>query len=183
MVMEFIHGKSLKQYLQEKNAPLSEEETLKIIIPVLHDLEKLHEAEYIHRDVSPNTIILGGNKKVYLTGYDAICRITDRESERVNVIMQTGYTPFEQYHSHGKMGPWTDIYAVCATMYRMMSGKKPQESVARVLDDQVKPLFKLAKRGECPSVSWSTSHVVEKGMNLKCEKRYHNIGELLEDLY
>ena len=172
MVMEYICGKSLKQYLQEKNTPLSEAETLEIMTPVLQILGKVHETGVIHRDISPDNIMLGDNGKVYLIDFGAARMVTGAETKSLEVMLKPGYTPFEQYYSRGKMGPWTDVYAVCATMYRMLSGKVPQESAARVDEDQVKPLSVLVEEHAIPPVSEQISQVIEKGMSLKREERY-----------
>ena len=182
MVMEYIRGKSLKQYLQEKQVPLSEAETLAIMKPVLRILGKVHESGVIHRDVSPDNIMLGDNGKVYLIDFGAARMVTGAETKSLDVMLKPGYTPFEQYYSKGNMGPWTDVYAVCATMYRMMSGKVPQESLARIDRDQQETLYALSEKREIPSVSQRTSQVVEKGMSLKTEDRYQNIYELIKDL-
>ena len=182
MVMEYIHGKSLKQYLQEKNAPLTEAETFRIMMPILKMLEKVHEAGIIHRDISPDNIMLGENGKVYLIDFGAARMITGAESKSLDVVLKPGYTPFEQYYSRGNMGPWTDVYAVCATMYRMMSGRVPQESLARIDRDQQETLYALSEKREIPSVSQRTSKVVEKGMSLKTEDRYQDLGILLKEL-
>ena len=182
MVMEYIHGKSLKQYLQEKNAPLTEAETFRIMMPILKMLEKVHEAGIIHRDISPDNIMLGENGKVYLIDFGAARMITGAESKSLDVVLKPGYTPFEQYYSRGNMGPWTDVYAVCATMYRMMSGKVPQESLARIDRDRQETLYALSEKREIPPVSQRTSKVVEKGMSLKTEDRYQDLGILLKEL-
>ena len=182
MVMEYIRGKSLKQYLQEKNAPLSERETMEIMRPVLEELEKVHETGIIHRDISPDNIMLGEDGNVYLIDFGAARMITGAETRSLEVVLKPGYTPFEQYHSRGKMGPWTDVYAVCATMYRMLSGKVPQEALSRLEEDEVEPLWKLAERKEILPVSKRLSLVIEKGMSLKREDRYPGINELLKDL-
>ncbi|MCI5901611.1 MAG: serine/threonine-protein kinase [Blautia sp.] len=182
MVMEYIHGKSLKQYLQGKNAPLTEAETFRIMMPILKMLEKVHKAGIIHRDISPDNIMLGTDGKVYLIDFGAARMITGAESKSLDVVLKPGYTPFEQYYSRGNMGPWTDVYAVCATMYRMLSGKVPQESLARLDQNQLETLYTLSEKREIPSVSQRTSQSVEKGMSLKREERYQSIDELLIDL-
>ena len=182
MVMEYIRGKSLKQYLQEKNAPLSERETMEIMRPVLEELEKVHETGIIHRDISPDNIMLGEDGNVYLIDFGAARMITGAETRSLEVVLKPGYTPFEQYHSRGKMGPWTDVYAVCATMYRMLSGKVPQEALSRLEEDEVEPLWKLAERKEILPVSKRLSLVIEKGMSLKREDRYQSLREVLEKL-
>ena len=182
MVMEYICGKSLKKYLQEKKVPLSEAETLKIMTPVLQILGRVHEKGIIHRDISPDNIMLGDNGKVYLIDFGSARMITGAETKSLEVMLKPGYTPFEQYYSRGKMGPWTDVYAVCATMYRMMSGRVPQESAARVDEDFVKTLSALAKENVISPVSEHISNVVEKGMSVKREERYQDMKTLLGEL-
>ncbi|MCI5901608.1 MAG: protein kinase [Blautia sp.] len=183
MELRYYRVKSLKQYLQEKNVPLSEKETLKIMAPVLYELKKMHEEGYIYQEVYPDNIILGEKGKVHLKEYRTSCRIKEDSFERATLTKESSFSSIESYGSGGRVGPWTDIYAVCVTMYMMLSGKSIREVYVSMAQDRLESLYELAKKGQRPPLSWSTSHVVEKGMNLKCEKRYQNIGELLEDLY
>lgn len=182
MVMDYIKGMNLRQYLQVRKTPVSEKEALDIMIPVIRALGKIHEAGICHCDISPDNIMLGEKDKVYLIDFGASRMITGAETKSLELLLKPGYTPFEQYYANGKIGPWTDVYAVCATMYRMMSGKVPQESAARVNRDQVKSLRELKWENEKICVGDTVSDVIHKGMSLKREDRYQSMEEFLEAL-
>ncbi|MCI5903458.1 MAG: protein kinase [Blautia sp.] len=182
MVMEYILGKSLKQVLLEKQQVLSEKETMEIMRPLLNVLGRVHKAGVIHRDISPDNIMLGEYGKVYLIDFGAARMITGAESKSLDVVLKQGYTPFEQYSSAGILGPWTDVYAVCATIYRMMTGKVPQEAIDRLHSDKVESLYQLASQKKIPPVSKRMSLVIQKGMTVKYEGRYPDAEALLKAL-
>lgn len=182
MVMEYILGKSLKQVLLEKQQVLSEKETMEIMRPLLNVLGRVHKAGVIHRDISPDNIMLGENGKVYLIDFGAARMITGAESKSLDVVLKQGYTPFEQYSSAGILGPWTDVYAVCATIYRMMTGKVPQEAIDRLNSDKVESLYQLASQKKILPVSKRMSLVIQKGMTVKYEGRYPDAEALLKAL-
>ena len=182
MVMEYISGKNLKEYLKELGRPMSERETLDIMMPILKVLVRIHAEGMVHRDISPDNIMLGEDGKVYLIDFGAARISTGEKTKSLTVVLKRGYAPFEQYQSRARLGPWTDIYAVCAVMYRMMSGKVPQESSSRVYSDEMVSLKQLAARGEIPKVSSHISGVIQKGMSVKSQNRYQNAQDLLEEL-
>lgn len=163
IVMEYIEGESLKDYLKEKNGRLSEEEALAILKPVIEALIQIHKAGIIHRDLSPDNIMLtfkdgvesgaghaapaGQAKLLQATdqskpqkGFDqakppqkgrridsvklidfGAARMTAKNDQKsLTIILKHGYAPEEQYRTHGEQGPWTDVYAICAVLYRML---------------------------------------------------------------
>lgn len=179
LVMEYIDGKTLKQYLAEKGAPLSEEETLRLIYPILNALQKIHGEGIIHRDISPENIMLAKDGRVVLIDFGAARMSTGAETKSLTVLLKHGYAPVEQYQTQGKQGPYTDIYAICATMYRMMSGEKPQEAIDRMVEDKVVRLE--IKNG--PHISHAVSEAIQKGLAVQAKDRYQTVGELKEKLF
>lgn len=179
LVMEYIDGKTLKQYLEEKDAPLSEEETLRLIRPILNALQKIHEEGIIHRDISPENIMLAKDGRVVLIDFGAARISTGAETKSLTVLLKNGYAPVEQYQTQGKQGPYTDIYAICATMYRMMSGEKPQEAIDRMVEDKVVRLE--IKSGL--HISHIVSAVVQKGLAVQAKDRFQTVKELKEKLF
>ena len=179
LVMEYIDGKTLKQYLEEKGAPLSEEETLRLIRPILNDLQKIHEEGIIHRDISPENIMLAKDGRVVLIDFGAARISTGAETKSLTVLLKHGYAPVEQYQTQGKQGPYTDIYAICATMYRMMSGEKPEEAIDRMVEDKVVRLE--IKNGLY--ISHAVSEAVQKGLAIQSKDRFQTVGELKEKLF
>ena len=131
IVMEYLEGKDLKKYLDENGGKVSPERAVEIILPVLNALKDMHKENLIHRDISPDNIYMCNNGKVKLLDFGA-ARLAVEDSEKsLSVMVKRGYAPREQYISSSKQGPWTDVYAVCATIYRMITGEVPSESVER----------------------------------------------------
>ena len=93
-------------------------------------------------------------------------------------MLKHGYAPIEQYYTSGKQGAWTDIYAICATLYYLLSGTIPPDSINRLAADEMKPLLTQNFR-----ISRHVSDAVEKGLSVKAEERYQTMEALIEDLY
>lgn len=183
LVMEYIQGKSLKKYMKECNGTLPEAKVLEIMRPILDALAQIHKQGIIHRDISPENIMLSDSGEVLLIDFGAARTATGAETKSLTVLLKHGYAPVEQYQTKGKQGPWTDIYAVCATMYRMLSGILPDEAVERMVQDNLVPLEKLNRNGDGILVSHHVSAAIQKGLAVRPENRYQNVGKLITDLY
>ncbi|MDO4274202.1 MAG: serine/threonine-protein kinase [Eubacteriales bacterium] len=183
LVMEYINGKTLKQYLQERRTPMGEKETLALMRPILNALEEIHKIGVIHRDISPENIMLVGDGRVYLVDFGAARFSAGEESQNLTVLLKHGYAPVEQYQGNSRQGPWTDIYAVCATMYRMLSGRIPDEAIDRMVGDKMDSLESLAQLERAIQVSRQTSQVIRKGLSVNRSDRYQTVKQLKDDLY
>jgi serine/threonine protein kinase len=142
IVMEYESGQPLKRWVPH-NAPLSQRSLLSIIYPVLDGLEAVHKTGFLHRDIKPDNIYVRADGTPVLLDFGAARRVTANKD--LTNIVSPGFAPFEQYHSHGNQGPWTDIYSLGAVMYWMTTGKKPIESAARVKVDGMLPASSLAE--------------------------------------
>ncbi len=184
MAMEYLKGKNLKEYLKSREQGcVSEEEMLKIMHPVIDALSVVHSTGMIHRDISPENIILTENGKVKLIDFGAARIATGTETQSLTVLLKHGYAPVEQYQTRGKQGAWTDIYAICATMYRMLSGKTPEPSIDRMLEDKVESLYEISRKDMGIKVSRHVSDIIQKGMSVKAENRWQRVDELAEGLF
>ncbi len=183
IAMQYVNGMSLKAYLKKRGKPLSEKQVLKMMKPVLGALEKVHQKGMIHRDISPENLILERTGKVTLIDFGAARMATGNETKSLTILLKHGYAPVEQYQSKGRQGPWTDVYALCATMYELLSCKMPENATNRLRKDQMPTLSELAKHDGQMRVSDSLSSVIEKGMAIKQENRYDSIGSLARALY
>ena len=143
IVMEYLEGEDLKKYLEKKGGKIDPEQAVKIILPVLNALKDMHREKLIHRDISPDNIYMCNNGKVKLLDFGAARLEVEDAEKSLSVMVKRGYAPKEQYISRSKQGPWTDVYAVCATMYKMITGEVPSESIER--DDE--PLKTFAEFG------------------------------------
>jgi serine/threonine protein kinase len=142
IVMEYESGQPLKRWVPH-NAPLSQRALLSIIYPVLDGLEAVHRTGFLHRDIKPDNIYVRADGTPVLLDFGAARRVTANKD--LTNIVSPGFAPFEQYHSQGNQGPWTDIYSLGAVMYWMTTGKKPIESAARVKVDGMLPASSLAE--------------------------------------
>ena len=222
IVMEYIEGVSLKEYLKQRGGKLPEEEALAILRPVLEALEQVHEAGIVHRDISPDNIMLtfegedgssgesggsgiapvsgqakaaqsagrtsaGGSGTETVRGNIAAVRLIDfgaarmtakNDQKSLTIILKHGYAPEEQYRSHGEQGPWTDVYALCAVLYRMLTGTVPEPAMDRLFSDGLKRPEALGA-----VVSPAVSEAVMKGLAVKKENRIRTVRELSDALY
>lgn len=177
IVMEYLEGITLKQYLRE-NERIEPEELLELFVPLIESLDEIHSQGLIHRDISPDNImvLLGG--KIKLMDFGAARDYTDFGEKSLSLILKPGYAPPEQYQTHGVQGPWTDIYALCATMYKCLTGENPPDAIERVMDDNLKEISEFG----IPVLKQMEETII-KGMSISARNRYQNIEEFCEDLY
>jgi serine/threonine protein kinase len=144
IVMEYESGDPLKRWVPQ-NAPLSQRALLSIIYPLLDGLDAVHKTGFLHRDIKPDNIYVRADGTPVLLDFGAARRVTANHD--MTNIVSPGFAPFEQYHSQGNQGPWTDIYSLGAVMYWMTTGKKPVESASRVKNDTLLPAASVADSG------------------------------------
>lgn len=176
IVMEYLDGGSLKDRLN-RDGRMNWEEALDLLMPGMVSLEHVHEAGIIHRDISPDNIMLTKSGKIRILDFGAARKTTDSDPKSLSVILKPGYAPEEQYRSKGVQGPWTDVYAFCATLYRCITGQVPDEAMDRLVSDTLRPVHFLVP--ECPV---SVSKVIGKGMAVSQKDRYQSLQELISDL-
>ena len=135
LVMNYLEGKTLKDHLEQKIASLSYNQVQQLFLPLLDALDDIHRAGILHRDISPDNIFLRSDGKLVLIDFGAARQAIDQKGQGISVIVKPGFTPEEQCRREGNQGPWTDIYALAATMYWVISGQKPPESLDRLAVD------------------------------------------------
>ena len=131
MVMEYLDGSTLDQYVTTTGR-LDIPVILELLIPVADALRACHAAGLIHRDISPDNIFLTSDGRVKLLDFGAARAAIGSQSTNLSVILKEGYAPFEQYQRNGRQGPWTDIYALTATLYRLLTDALPVTAPDRV---------------------------------------------------
>jgi beta-lactam-binding protein with PASTA domain len=137
IVMEFLEGEDLGTRLK-REGKIPAEEAVKIMVPVLDALSAVHQAKIIHRDIAPNNIFLCRDGRVKLLDFGAARSATGTYSKSLTVLYKEGYTAEEQYQSRGEQGPWTDVYAAAATMYKAITGVTPDGAMERRRKDKLK---------------------------------------------
>ena len=179
LVMEYVPGISLKKYMKQQQKLFSEQETLTLMQPILLALQTMHQKGILHRDISPENLMLSPDNTLTLIDFGAARTFSRSDDDNLTVILKRGYAPEEQYHSNSRQGPWTDLYAVCAVMYQMLTGILPQEASARAEEDHLTPISRI----EGLSLSPSTCAALEKGLQMDPMERYPDIGALMKVLY
>lgn len=177
MVMEYLHGCTLKQYIREHGGRLDTDHILHICLSVLDALAVVHKAGMIHRDISPENIFICEDLTVKLIDFGAAKQVYLDGEQTMSVVLKSGYAPPEQYAKKDKQGPWTDIYALGATLYFAATGEKPEESFGRVLEDTIKPVCEVN-----PEIPRAMSQVIMRAMSVKIEDRYQTVEAMREAL-
>lgn len=142
VISEYVEGHTLKEIL-ETGKRYSAEEAADFIRKILQGLVEVHRMDIVHCDISPETIMITSSGDIKLTDFGATRYVTTANSKSLSIILKRGFAPEEQYRSKGVRGPWTDVYALGAVMYYMITGTVPQESVERALSDDLKEPSKL----------------------------------------
>ncbi len=126
-VMEYVRGISLRSYLERREEPLTFEESWQMLLTVLRSLEKVHKKKLLHRDFNPDNLLVQEDGSLKLIDFGSARQFVEETdaSKTMTVLVKDGYAPPEQYLRRGSQGPWTDIYAICATVYEMVTGCIP----------------------------------------------------------
>ena len=171
IVMEYLEGETLKTRLQ-KHGPLSPDEALRLLSPVMRSLSRLHKENLTHRDVSPDNIMLT-ETGVKLLDFGA-ARFFDGGDKSLSVMLKPGYAPIEQYQSRGKQGPWTDVYALSATIYRCVTGARVPEATERLMEDTLQ-----APSAFGVEMGPALENTLLQGLAVRPDDRLQSVDELL----
>ncbi|HEU0290693.1 MAG TPA: serine/threonine-protein kinase [Burkholderiales bacterium] len=158
MVMEFVEGKSLPEWIGTRR-PLPQKSLEALVGPLLDGLAVIHKAGFLHRDIKPANIFMRDDGSPVLLDFGSARELKGRNQE-LTAVVSPGYAPLEQYHTQGKQGPWSDLYAFGGVLYWMLTGNKPVEAAARVRQDIMTPAVTAAGgRGYTPDflavVDWA----------------------------
>ena len=176
LVMEFIPGKSLHQILQNEGL-LAEERVKRYCISVAAALKVVHSNNLLHRDIKPDNILIDQQDRPVLIDFGATKDFIAGQPKTMTVILTPGYAPLEQYGKKNKRLPATDFYALCASMYELLTGEIPAAATDRVASETLTPPRKLR-----PDLSPLTEQVILTGMRMKVEERFQTADELIDAL-
>ena len=143
MVMEFVEGKGLPDWIGARR-PLPQQTLLALAGSLLDGLEVIHKAGFLHRDIKPANIFMREDGSPVLLDFGSARELKGGNQE-LTAVVSPGYAPLEQYHTQGRQGPWSDLYAFGGVMYWMLTGNKPVEAAARVRQDVMVPAAKAAE--------------------------------------
>lgn len=176
IVMEYIDGIDMKRYAKLRGGRLRPEEMLALLKDVLKALNAVHKDGIIHRDISPDNIMLTRKSEAILIDFGAA-----RDYERTQaapIQLKHGYAPIEQYSRDGKQGPWTDVYSMCASMYYLLTGVRIPASPTRQQGDTLQRLQAMGV-----PISEEQDQAIWKGLRIEPGQRYLSIAGLYRDLY
>lgn len=177
LAMNYLEGLNLKEYLDRSGGRLLYQQVLKILMPVMDALKVVHGVGVLHRDVSPDNIFITSKGRVVLIDFGAARQAVGDRSRSLSVILKPGFTPEEQYRSRGKQGPYTDLYALAATLYRSLTGQMPPESLDRLYEDTLLPPSQLGVE-----ISDNAEGVLLKAMAVRWENRYRSVQDFQQAL-
>ena len=176
IVMEYCDGETLKSRLAREGR-LEPEEALKITHEVIAGMKEVHSAGILHRDLAPDNIFLLKDGGIRILDFGAARRATTAYSKSLSVMVKDGYAPEEQYRSGRDQGTWTDVYALAATLYRMLTGVQPQNAMERGEKDEVVRPTKLGV-----SISKPTETAIMNALNVLKEDRTQSMEAFEEEL-
>lgn len=183
IVMEYVRGIPLNQYVVNKGYRLSVPETLAILKPVMEALAKVHDENLIHRDISPDNIMLLPNGQVKLLDFGAARNSENADPSKelprsTQAVAKHGFAPIEQYQSRGALGPWTDVYALCATFFYCVAGSAPTAATDRMVYRNNMDWENLA-----PELTAKQVDALNRGMALLPKERTSSVRELYAQLF
>ncbi len=175
IIMEYLDGADLKQMLRS-GGRMAPGRVIELMMPVMKTLTKIHAQGLIHRDISPDNIrMCRGTAK--LLDFGAARDVSAAANKSLSVMLKPGFAPEEQYRSRGDQGAWTDVYALCATMYVCITGVTPDDATQRVFKDEVK-----APSAMGIVIAPNIEYAIMKGMAIKQEDRFQTVDELINAL-
>lgn len=181
IIMEFVRGVTLKNYVQSKGGRLSVREVLSILSPVMDALDRVHKAGVIHRDISPDNIMILPSGKAKLLDFGAARVVGDTASgvpgHSTQPVVKHGFAPIEQYQSRGYVGAWTDVYAMCCTIYYCLAGDIPADAAERVITNQ-----EMEWKAVAPELTDWQVQVLNWGTRMDATKRIQSMEELRSKL-
>ena len=172
IVMDYIEGQTLKSWLLGRGTPLDEKACFHLLAPVMTDLEQVHARDIIHRDIKPDNLMLTPEGKLMLLDLGAAKDLSGGSSQSSYTVASQGFSPIEQYAQGGNIGPWTDVYAMCASLYYCVTGKLLPTPMDRMLSDSL----------DLSAFSSAAAEVLKKGLAIRPEERIKSMAELREAL-
>lgn len=174
IIMDYLDGENLSSYIK-KNGKMAPESIFSLILPIVRSLQDIHDAGIIHRDISPDNIMYLKNGSLKLMDFGSARFFTNEEKE-MSVMLKQGYAPEEQYRKNGNQGQWTDVYGLCATLYKCITGTTPEDALDRLRTDELKRPSDIGVE-----ISKPLEIVLMYGLAVFKENRCQNMREL-EDL-
>lgn len=175
IVMEYLEGETLKDCLKNHGLFLPDR-LIDLMLPLMRSLGAMHQKGIIHRDISPDNIMYTTNGKLKLMDFGS-ARYFTNEERQMSVILKQGFAPEEQYRPTAKQGPYTDVYALCATIYTCITGRVPVNSLERLDNDTLQPPSALGF-----SIKPHQERALMHGLAVKASDRTPDVNTLIYEL-
>lgn len=177
LVMEYLDGMDLRRRARLNGGKLDPKFAYEVFVTIASSLMEIHKKNILHRDISPENIIVTSNGRIKLIDFGAARNYVSLQNKGMSILLKPGFAPPEQYSTNGNQGPWSDVYALCATFYNIVSGQSLVDALYRYRGTPQPTLQSLG----C-NVSKKISDVIDKGLSLDYKKRYQDFMALLNDL-
>ena len=176
-VMDFIEGTSLDDYIRQNGGSISYDEAERLLKPVFDALSAVHSKGIIHRDIAPDNIYITNDGKIMLLDFGAARYSLGDRSRSLDVVLKHGFAPREQYTRHGRQGPFTDVYALGATFYFAITGRRPPDSIDRIDDDMLLVPSSLGVK-----ISPEKEDAILHALSVNPADRYQSVSEFKQAL-
>ena len=182
IIMEYLEGETLTALL-ERDGIVSEDKAVEMLMPIMKSLKVVHKEGILHRDIAPDNIFITKTGETKLIDFGASRYATTSHSRSLTVIIKPGYSPEEQYRSNGDQGPHTDVYALGATLYKMLSGKTPPDAMERraKFEGQNKDIL-VEPRKINKKISQVSEVAILNAMNVRVQDRTPDIQSFIDEL-
>ena len=182
IIMEYLDGETLTDYLKQVDT-IPEKDAIQMLLPIMDSLSIVHEEGILHRDIAPDNIYITKTGQVKLIDFGASRYATTTHSRSLTVIIKQGYSPEEQYRSRGDQGPHTDVYALAATLYKMLTGKTPPDAMERraMYESKSKDIL-IPPRKINKGISRNVENAILNAMNVQIADRTPTVEQFKQEL-
>lgn len=176
IVMDFVEGESLKKRIL-RTGPMSWQEVEQLFMPLIEAMENVHQAGLVHRDISPDNLMCLKDGTIELLDLGAAKDISANQNGPSAEVVKNGFSPFEQYTMRGSSGPWSDVYAIAATIFYCLTGQIPPSAVDRVSADSIN--WNMPKLKKVPA---AVRLALREAMAVKMNERTQSMGAFAQNL-
>jgi len=179
IVMKFLDGVTLKECLRDGGA-MNAEWLSRLMLPLIRDVDRIHQLSFLHRDISPDNIMLmtdNGKHHLKLMDFGAARQYDGDEQRNMTVLLKHGFAPYEQYTRRGNQGPWTDVYGLSATLYACVTNSVPDTATDRMQQDELKKPSQLGI-----VIHADIEKVIIKGLSIHSHERYQSAKDMADAL-
>ena len=177
IVMEYLRGKPLSRYAKDHGGKISVSAAINVIMKMCEALSYVHGAGMVHRDISPDNIFVEKTGKIKLIDFGAARESYGNEEKTLSIVLKPNYAPPEQFRKKSRQGPWTDVYALGATVYKLLTGRTPDQAIDRIMEDEMQVPSRYN-----PEVPLFLDRIVMKMMAPKIEDRFQNCDEVRREM-